>query len=51
MTLWAATQILMGLKYPKEQVSDLTKEITTINPLVQWDKSWYRYRRGSAFYG
>ena len=30
MTLWAATQILMGLKYPKEQVSDLTKEITTM---------------------
>ncbi len=30
MTLWAATQILMGLKYPKEKVSELTKEITTM---------------------
>jgi hypothetical protein len=29
-TLWAATQLLMGLYHPKEYVYDLTKEITTM---------------------
>jgi hypothetical protein len=29
-TLWAATQLLMGLHHPKEYVYGLTKEITTM---------------------
>jgi predicted transposase YdaD len=29
-TLWAATEILLGLYYPDERVQDLTREITTM---------------------
>jgi predicted transposase YdaD len=29
-TLWTATQILLGLNYPKERVKELTEEITTM---------------------
>ena len=27
VTLWAATKVLMGLKYPKEQVEEFTRGV------------------------
>ncbi len=51
-TLWAATEILLGLNYPEERVQELTEEITTMVLGIQGleESSVYQgiYRRGKA---